>query len=130
MALITSLIQAVHAADPASADFTAARDALLKKASLWKTRVVLTGSGQLDLFNYASTLNMLLIDPLIAEKFTKDLTPILQEIATALSAQGLSFAVGGGASTSTSSAVSSGLTTTVPAATSSSAASSGGALSI
>ncbi len=130
MALITSLIQAVHAADPASADFTAARDALLKKAALWKTRVVLTGSGQLDLFNYASTLNMLLIDPLIAEKFTKDLTPILQEIATALSAQGLSFAVGGGASTSTSSAVSSGLTTTVPAATSSSAASSGGALSI
>lgn len=108
MSLITDLIKAVRVADSSTPAFTEVRDALLRKAALWKTRVILTGAGQLDLYTFASTLNLLLIDPLMSSKFTAGLTPILQDVAAALAAQGITFSVGSSGDGTTSGSLTSG----------------------
>ena len=55
--------------------------------------MILSGAGQLDLYNYATTLNSLLKDPLIAQFVSIDLRPILGDLVANLSAQGITFVV-------------------------------------
>ena len=92
-ALIALLIKAMRAVDPSSKDFITAKNKFIAKAGLWKTRVILSGAGQLDLYNYATTLNSLLKDPLIAQFVSIDLRPILGDLVANLSAQGITFVV-------------------------------------
>jgi len=54
---------------------------------------VLTGKGQLDVFNYATLLNGLLKDPLISSAIANDLKPILADLSANLSAQGINFTI-------------------------------------
>lgn len=94
--LIASLIKAMRSIDPSSKDFMAAKSKFIAKAGLWKTRVILTGAGQLDLYNYATTLNSLLKDPLIAQFVSIDLKPILTDLASNLNTQGIAFSIASG----------------------------------
>jgi hypothetical protein len=115
MALMTDVIKKLRAfADQSVPAFAEAKKVFLSKAALWNSRVILSGAGQLDLFNYATTLNVLLKDPLISPKITNELKVILSSIASALSAQGISFVIasdtdGGSVSTNSGVSTSSGL---------------------
>lgn len=93
MGMITELIKSMRAVEAGSAAFMEAKKKFIAKASLWKTRVVLSGSGQLDVFNFATTLNALLKDPLISSAIENELKPILGDVAANLSAQGITFVI-------------------------------------
>jgi hypothetical protein len=97
MVIVSDVMKALRSVkDQNSQAFTDARDLFIKKISLWKTRVILTGAGQLDLFNFATLLNSMLNDPLIAPKIMSSLKPILTDVANALSVQGISFVISNG----------------------------------
>ncbi len=91
--MITALIQSMRSFDTGTPAFMDAEKKLIAKAGLWKTRVVLTGKGQLDVFNYATLLNGLLKDPLISSAIANDLKPILADLSANLSAQGINFTI-------------------------------------
>jgi len=115
MTLMNDVIKKLRAfTDQSVPAFGEAKKVFLSKAGLWNSRVNLSGAGQLDLFNYATVLNGLLKDPLIAPKIQNELKVILSSIASALSAQGISFVIasdtdGGSVSTQPGASTSSGL---------------------
>ena len=120
MNMITDLIKGMRAVEAGSAAFIEAKKKFIAKASLWKTRVVLAGSGQLDVFNFATTLNALLKDPLISSAIENELKPILGDVAANLSSQGITFTIAsaiddlGGSTTSASSSTSSSGSSVLP----------------
>lgn len=102
LALMLTMKRALYGVDQASPAFTAAKDSLIKKAGLWKTRVILSGAGQLDLYSFATILNDMLVDPLLPAALTGALRSILTDVVSTLTAQGISFVVGGEASVDSS----------------------------
>ncbi|MBM3894091.1 hypothetical protein FJ366_00610 [Candidatus Dependentiae bacterium] len=100
MVIVNDVMRALRSVkDQNSAAFTEARDVFIRKISLWKTRVILKGAGQLDLFNFATLLNSMLNDPTIAPKISGNLRPVLSDVVGELSAQGISFTISNGADT-------------------------------
>jgi len=119
MKLINDLIATMReTANGSVSDFSDAKKKFIAKAALWKTRVISSGPGMLDLFNYATLLNSLLQDQLLSGSIQSDLKPILMDIVTALNAQGMTFTIATGTDGSSNS--NNEFSTSTPSATSNS----------